>query len=695
MYKKNNNLLGLFNQDELQQQFQLQLLQQQLQLQKLELEAQLQQQQISEKEKIIHEIYELIGEGNARINEPVEKAALILGKTGAGKSTLTHLLAKKQLTAKLDDATGNMLVEAIDQLDGITISHKSASETKIPNRHKLENISLWDCPGFNDTGGVAQEIANAFYIKKLFETTKQLKFILVISDSSMSNRSVDVVTIVEHFVKLFKDVTVLQKSVSLVITQALPHKKTEHIKKAIENIISENKAIEPDTKAVLGFLLNSVHIFYQPVKEGLINQENSILEAINDSTEYINTSLNLANIAISKKSSEFAEELFEITKSNFTQLINTIADAVKNQANKFLNASSYSNRNFFAESLEKIKYYSGIGSSFSNQIFLKTNKQKYFLDLDQICSFQECFDKLLSSISKNQDSDFDTFKNNIVNILKIFKRYNEQEELNKYSSAFIQQTEYVKFLKSVCEKKIIDLSSFYQTFYSCKLLIDQASARGVQSMSLDKNNNDVAYYKKAIQYLQKYNTSECNKIKAEAFYHIGKLYDLDGNFKEAISNYLNAAGLDKSQLVVYKRVGDILLDKKLYQEAIKCFKVVSDYIKVLNCFKELIKLNEDDPNLRLQKGDYLVSIGRDEKAIGCYQDAFSLSHDDDFKKKMVDKIWPLVNSKNGNYTSILLNQQAYNNFCNQPEIKSQDLYDSIEQYFEDTSCVGEADILKI
>ena len=116
--------------------------------------------QEDDKEKIIHEIYRLIGEGNARIQEEAEKAILILGKTGAGKSTLTYLLAQQQLKAKLDDNTGNMMVEAEKQLGDIKISHNAVSETKIPNKYQSgNNVVLWDCPGFNDTGGVAQEIA--------------------------------------------------------------------------------------------------------------------------------------------------------------------------------------------------------------------------------------------------------------------------------------------------------------------------------------------------------------------------------------------------------------------------------------------------------------------------------------------------------------------------------------------------------
>ena len=53
--------------------------------------------------------------------------------------------------------------------------------TTVPNKwHDAENnITYWDCPGFEDNRGPAQDIANAFFIKNLF-TIPKLKIMLVV-----------------------------------------------------------------------------------------------------------------------------------------------------------------------------------------------------------------------------------------------------------------------------------------------------------------------------------------------------------------------------------------------------------------------------------------------------------------------------------------------------------------------------------
>ena len=40
--------------------------------------------------------------------------------------------------------------------------------------------NIYDTTGFNDIGGHPQEIANAFYNKRIMEITKKMKFVLVI-----------------------------------------------------------------------------------------------------------------------------------------------------------------------------------------------------------------------------------------------------------------------------------------------------------------------------------------------------------------------------------------------------------------------------------------------------------------------------------------------------------------------------------
>lgn len=84
------------------------------------------------KEKTVKDIFELVAEGNDIIQGESDKA--ILFAAGAGKSTLAHLLGVKQLKAVYDNKEDEMLIEAVDNVKDIIISHKMVAETKIPGK---------------------------------------------------------------------------------------------------------------------------------------------------------------------------------------------------------------------------------------------------------------------------------------------------------------------------------------------------------------------------------------------------------------------------------------------------------------------------------------------------------------------------------------------------------------------------------
>jgi predicted GTPase len=140
---------------------------------------------------ILKDLYKLIGEGHKRIGEQQgDKAILILGETGAGKSTLTSLFKGIPLKAKQSDL-GMFVIEAQqqkNQAEGVEIGHSMVSKTKIPAKIESNkgSLTVWDCPGFGDQGREQiQDIANAFYIQRLFDTNKELKFILAVPDYHM------------------------------------------------------------------------------------------------------------------------------------------------------------------------------------------------------------------------------------------------------------------------------------------------------------------------------------------------------------------------------------------------------------------------------------------------------------------------------------------------------------------------------
>ncbi|KAF0530318.1 50S ribosome-binding GTPase [Gigaspora margarita] len=123
----------------------------------------------------IEEIQHHFNEINERISQQ-EKAIIIIGDTGEGKSTLLNYLTGVPLFSR-DDDFGDYIIYT-ETSDGIDINDRSISQTTLP----LCRGIYWDCPGFGDTRGPVQNIINAYSIYKLVKNTKKLKVVVVASE---------------------------------------------------------------------------------------------------------------------------------------------------------------------------------------------------------------------------------------------------------------------------------------------------------------------------------------------------------------------------------------------------------------------------------------------------------------------------------------------------------------------------------
>lgn len=77
------------------------------------------------------------------------KVVLIIGNTGAGKSTLCSLLVTNQLKYVYNKSTNTYMVGG-DEI----ISAGTDSFTTTPNIRFIEGTIFIDCPGFKDTKGL-------------------------------------------------------------------------------------------------------------------------------------------------------------------------------------------------------------------------------------------------------------------------------------------------------------------------------------------------------------------------------------------------------------------------------------------------------------------------------------------------------------------------------------------------------------
>ena len=100
-------------------------------------------------------------------------------------------------------ATGNSYKNA-------KIGTDNNSETEIPNyfNPKIKNnkkIKLIDCPGFEDTYGIARIVTNAYFNYRVFSKVHKMKFILVVEQSDLTETATGFVKTFESFIGNFKE----------------------------------------------------------------------------------------------------------------------------------------------------------------------------------------------------------------------------------------------------------------------------------------------------------------------------------------------------------------------------------------------------------------------------------------------------------------------------------------------------------
>jgi len=137
----------------------------------------------------------LIKSGLEVIDKKFDQSVLVIGNTGSGKSTLINALTGKKLESIFIEDSGEFQIRLAKGQQGAVIGDTAVSETTVPKSwfDNKTGVTYWDCPGFEDTKGSEQDIANGMFIEKVFQNSKEVKIILVMSEAQLnSDRSLDI-----------------------------------------------------------------------------------------------------------------------------------------------------------------------------------------------------------------------------------------------------------------------------------------------------------------------------------------------------------------------------------------------------------------------------------------------------------------------------------------------------------------------
>jgi hypothetical protein len=200
---------------------------------------------VNDLESLVNQTITYMEQGYKKLLPTKDKVVVVVGITGVGKGTLINYLSGTALKV-IYAGFGEQVIEAEkESLNGITISHSTTeSNTFLPGVYSPndKDYSYMDFPGFDDSRGVAHDIATAFFRLKAIEHATEIKILVLVSYHAIFSTSGrgdyirSTFSHVNNFLKAKddKDNSALQKAISVVITKSEPIESVDEIQSKIK-----------------------------------------------------------------------------------------------------------------------------------------------------------------------------------------------------------------------------------------------------------------------------------------------------------------------------------------------------------------------------------------------------------------------------------------------------------------------------
>ena len=203
-----------------------------------------------------------------------KEAVIVIGNTGAGKSTFVNYLLGCRLVEKTEKLSDDEFEDAVIVVQPVSeggprdevmlIGHEE-SKTYMPQVALAPDASSWfycDCPGFLDNRGAEINISNAVNIKHVLQSAKCVKVVILVDYRTIdATRGHGLKETMKLCTQLFgSDATPesFQDSVLLGVTRAPEHMTLGHLRQLL---LKQDKS--PMTQAL------SKHVFlYDPLNRG-------------------------------------------------------------------------------------------------------------------------------------------------------------------------------------------------------------------------------------------------------------------------------------------------------------------------------------------------------------------------------------------------------------------------------------------
>lgn len=357
-------------------------------------------------------------------NRRIEKnVVLLVGITGAGKSTLGNLLNEVPV---LGVQKGLEFVFDIKN-PIFAISHSNVEScTTCPGTHcpKDKDHTYIDYPGFDDLHGAAQDICNAFFRKEVLKNVEKIKIVLVVPFRDVSKRGPLFSQTIHDFVQFLGVESVLStakseaqkaeifdsitNSIVLVVSQvpALENSKVrDEIEKYMEEYLTDASGLSNIGKDILRRILEneSWDVFSVPNQVGAgIKTQSEKMKILNliKKSKYISKTDTDVQVKVSPKYSgkvqtslqylishlkkQFADRIFdevtEFLKSFFTSVLEE--DAIAKFQKRYQEIVNSTEPCSLCELLKNLRFTAGM---FENGLLVEAQDQdesiKFLRDL--------------------------------------------------------------------------------------------------------------------------------------------------------------------------------------------------------------------------------------------------------------------------------------------------------------------------
>lgn len=557
--------------------------------------------QIRENKNELDDLISRVKQGNKKItidSKGNSRGILILGETGVGKSTIAYIFAGRHMVVK-KSPENEYYIDLNDQpLYDITIGHKKASETIIPGKVKIQDFVLWDCPGFSDIGRNAmQDIANAFYIQRLFETHDELKFLLVLPYDHLLDRAQNAVRMLEFFARMFGKIGSVKGSVCLLITRADEKKTKKSICANLNAILEHNKQITQNARELITMLSDPSHIelFYALNEEGELTGDkyNQITESLRKNFKYFNTQSCKINVVISETSVPLATSFMKNTFEALDKLVAEF-DAIF--------TSNCLQNGQLIDQIDDMFYRNDLGIS----LLESTAYLRDYLFIESLNVLGNSLNHLTEK--KESEEFFDRLIKTMKTTLTLISQFHNQSEIMK--NPFASPSERERFAEKIhdvsnCMKFLLKAlnSPMVNEFFKGVLNKFESMEKGVQdilsqkirNLKITKQETRTLYYEKIIEYLTPYEKEpEIQKKISFAHFCLAKILLDKRLVTDAIINAINSYNYDsccQEVMMMLDKIFDENRDKLKILQKENLIDIIADLFS-LN-MKKTNKLFED------------------------------------------------------------------------------------------------------